>query len=747
MGNSNTHQNVHQIKQDVNVLQQADIFKKMVQNCLGKYIKTLNKLRGHGLQCMMEEKLGKETLNKLMERLIQVAEGTVKGWRSVAYSKLKKNSLMMEKKKAVCKMVMDKNFRLMNQGYVTLHNHYEAAIKKTQDKVKFIIATLMNKDLAFVYAAYQGMKERYNMLNGVGCSNAEKDKIALIKRLTNSGHNMQVMAVNSLREFLKEARHLEENAKAEFERQQKEKERILKRIMDINARFMGMGFRQALQHTVEDREAEIRLMQKQRGIMKRMVDSNVRLMSAGYNKLIEEWKAKNGAMKEKLKFVIAALTDKDKQFIMMAYNGMKQRALMLAGVGLGDAEMKKCQLIKRLTNQGHNFQVMGVNCVREFLKDAGIEEENDRLEAERQMKEKERILRRIINTNCRFMGMGFRQALQFTIAAREAEIALMAKQRGIMRRMCDSGARLQRAGYNKLIEEWKARQAEMKEKLRFVIAALTDKDKMFTLMAYNGLTQRAAMLNGVGMNNTEMLKIQLIKRLTNSGYNLQVMGVNCIREFLKDARVEEENDRLEAERQSKEKDRILRRIMNSNLRFAGMAFRQALQWTVAAREAEIALAQRMRGICNRIVDSGCRLMSAGYNKLVEEWKAKQAAMKEKLRFVIAALTDKDKMFTMMAYNQLKQRKLMLEGVGFGDDVAQKLKIRLIRKLTDVAYNMQVMGVNCIKEWLASERNNDELARLEAERQAKEKERILRRIMDSNLRWAGIAFRQALQWTV
>merc|ERR1711957_632155 len=129
---------------------------------------------------------------------------------------------------------------------------------------------------------------------------------------------------------------------------------------------------------------------------------------------IEEWKAKNGAMKEKLKFVIAALTDKDKQFIMMAYNGMKQRALMLAGVGLGDAEMKKCQLIKRLTNQGHNFQVMGVNCIREFLADARIEEENARLQAERDLKEKDRILRRIMDTNTRFMGMGFRQALQFT---------------------------------------------------------------------------------------------------------------------------------------------------------------------------------------------------------------------------------------------------------------------------------------------------------------------------------------------
>merc|ERR1712113_281378 len=102
-------------------------------------------------------------------------------------------------------------------------------------------------------------------------------------------------------------------------------------------------------------------MQRQRGIMKRMVDSNVRLMRAGYNKLIEEWKAKQGALKEKLKFVIAALTDKDKQFVMMAYNQMKQRMLMLNGVGMGDAEMKKTQLIKRLTNKGPNFQVMAVN--------------------------------------------------------------------------------------------------------------------------------------------------------------------------------------------------------------------------------------------------------------------------------------------------------------------------------------------------------------------------------------------------
>merc|ERR1712225_91805 len=105
-------------------------------------------------------------------------------------------------------------------------------------------------------------------------------------------------------------------------------------------------------------------------------------------------------------------TDKDANYIMMAYNQMKQTMLMLNGVGLGDAEMKKVQLIKRLTNQGHNLQVMGVNSIREYLSSERDREEQERLEFERQQKEKDRILRRIMNQNVRFMGMGFRQAWQ-----------------------------------------------------------------------------------------------------------------------------------------------------------------------------------------------------------------------------------------------------------------------------------------------------------------------------------------------
>merc|ERR1712085_92106 len=206
-------------------------------------------------------------------------------------------------------------------------------------------------------------------------------------------------------------------------------------------------------------EAERALMFKQRGIMRRIVDSNTRLMSAGYNKLIEEWKARQNNLKEKLRFVLKALTDKDASFLLMGYNGLKQRAMMLNGVGMGDSDMKKIQLIKRLTNQGYNLQVMAANALNEFLTSERAREEAERLEFERQQKERARILRRIMDSNVRMMGIGFRQSFQFMEAERDAEIARITKQRGIMRRVVDGNVRLMSQGWNKLLEQWKENQA------------------------------------------------------------------------------------------------------------------------------------------------------------------------------------------------------------------------------------------------------------------------------------------------
>merc|ERR1711972_691222 len=298
-----------------------------------------------------------------------------------------------------------------------------------------------------------------------------------------------------------------------------------------------------------------------------------------------------------------------------------------------------------------------------------------------------------------------------------------------------------------LIEESKLRKQHLIEKLRFVIKSLTDKDASYLLMAYNGMKQRKLQLDGVGLGDdvATKLKIRLIRKLTDTGFNLQTQASVALKEFLASERDREERERLEYERQQREKDRILRRVMDSNVRMMGTGFRQAFQWMESEREKEIALMRRQRGIMRRIVDSNVRLMSAGYNKLIEESKLRKQHLIEKLRFVIKTLTDKDAAYLLMAYNGMKQRKLQLDGVGLGDDVATKLKIRLIRKLTDTGFNLQTQASVALKEFLASERDREARERLEYERQQREKDRILRRVMDSNVRMMGTGFRQAFQW--
>merc|ERR1712025_497215 len=113
------------------------------------------------------------------------------------------------------------------------------------------------------------------MLNGVGMGDSQQKKLNLIKRLTNKGYNLQVMAINAYQDFLKWAREEERLAAEEAERQRKEKDRILRRVMDVNARLQGQAYRQIRVNCEEEAEKERNLIYKQRGIMRRIVNSNV----------------------------------------------------------------------------------------------------------------------------------------------------------------------------------------------------------------------------------------------------------------------------------------------------------------------------------------------------------------------------------------------------------------------------------------------------------------------------------------
>merc|ERR1712084_15090 len=427
-------------------LQKAKILNALSKSATFQQSEMFQRLREHRLKCIFDEKINGSVRQRIINNL--------------------------------CKTQEHKMFELMRAAYIKMKAHNDLLKKHTTILAKFIV----NSAIGALTLGYQAMKsnnameaafeanrrlEEEKMRDREGDRDDIKKRNQLIKRLTNQGYNLQVMAINAVKEWLKSERDREEREREEYERQQKEKDRILRRIMNGNLRMLGTGFRQALQWTVHAREAEIALIAKQRGIMRRIVDSNVRLMSAGWNKLLEEWKARNGMLRDKLKFVIKALTDKDANYMLMAYNAMKQRCLMLNGVGMGDAGMKKVQLIKRLTTQGYNLQVMAVNSIREYLTSERDREEREREEYERQQKEKDRILRRIMNGNLRMMGTGFRQAFQWMEFDRAAEIALMARQRGIMRRIVGGNVRLMSAGWNKLLESWKHKNGVLKDKLKF----------------------------------------------------------------------------------------------------------------------------------------------------------------------------------------------------------------------------------------------------------------------------------------
>merc|ERR1712196_193184 len=229
-----------------------------------------------------------------------------------------------------------------------------------------------------------------------------------------------------------------------------------RRVCDVNVRMQGAAYRQLYQHMEKEVEKERVLFMKQRGIMRKIVDTNTRFMGMGYNKLVESWKASQNACKERLKFIIKSLSDKDAKFTVMAYNQLKQRKLMLDGVGFGDdnATKLKIRLIRKITDSSYNFQCQAMTAFKEFLVQSREAERLAAEEAERQRKEKDKILRRVCNVQLRQQGQAYRQLYQHMEAEVEKERVLMMKQRGIMRKIVDSNTRFMGMGYNKLVESW-----------------------------------------------------------------------------------------------------------------------------------------------------------------------------------------------------------------------------------------------------------------------------------------------------
>lgn len=106
-------------------------------------------LKDNRLRSLLQEKLSIETYSRLCERLIKAAEGKLKGEKHMCYDKLKQNKLLFDKKKSVCKMVLNANHRLQVAGWNTLMAFFNDRQNKIRQRMSFIISSLQNQDKAF----------------------------------------------------------------------------------------------------------------------------------------------------------------------------------------------------------------------------------------------------------------------------------------------------------------------------------------------------------------------------------------------------------------------------------------------------------------------------------------------------------------------------------------------------------------------------------------------------------------------
>jgi hypothetical protein len=259
------------------------------------------------------------------------------------------------------------------------------------------------------------------------------------------------------------------------------------------------------------------------------------------------------------------------------------------------------------------------------------------------------------------------------VEAREKERVKIFKQRGIMRRILDSNTRVMAQGYNKLLESSKGAKAQLKNKMRNLVKALTDKDTMYKLQAYNGLRQRCLMLNGAGMGRSDTRKVQLIRRLTNQTYNVQIMAINALKEFIRIERSLDEAYSREWLRQQSEKYRFCMRMMDSSTNLLSIAFRQSHDHSLASRHKEQTLKYKHRGILRRILSTNTQLLAKSYNKLTSQSKLTQSHLTTKLTLIIKSLTSKDTSYTLTAYNSLKHRSRTLQGINTATATMKKFQ--------------------------------------------------------------------------
>lgn len=427
---------------------------------------------------------------------------------------------------------------------MNLYDNYQVRHEKSKTKIKWLINCLRNQDLMMVQMGYGAMKERKLMLDGVGLSGGEHKKNMLIRRLRDVGYNMQVMGINALVEFLKSERAADDEALAEAERLQKEKDRILKMFMSETVRTCGQVLRQLKIHKAELEERENKLIGRQRGIMKRILSSTTRLMAAALNTLIDysdkDGKIKNRTIRRIMDVNYRNMAGAWRIFIHWYNICMENKARI---------DRLKKNVAYRMTDKAHN---MVAAAFRKLHKNSEFLAEKKKAIALRIMDVNIRLLgmgynklvvsgkaiynmqrsfaMRLLNSQVSLMGQGMRSLREFNWLCEEDDNKIFAKKEGLVKRFLNTGLRLMGGclhwmrSYNRFMMEKEEREFNQKKSF---IMRLVDKNLRLAGMALNALAQHNTAYNQVA-ERKERLQKKFINFVINSNYRLMLSGFGVL---------------------------------------------------------------------------------------------------------------------------------------------------------------------------------------------------------------------------
>lgn len=218
----------------------------------------------------------------------------------------------------------DVSVRLLAAGYNKLCDDARSRKAQLNNRLRFIIKALRDKDAKYIVQGYNGLKQRRNMMRGVGHGKKDMLRVNFLKKLTDKGYAIMGLALNKFKDFYRYEKFQDKITNDLGQDMRAKKIRILKRIFNGNLKITAISLRQMRQYNNSAKRQEELLYGKKKGIIRRIVDTNSRLLSMSYNKLFAGYKVRKAALKQRLSYIIKSLKDKDARYRLLGYNSMKQ---------------------------------------------------------------------------------------------------------------------------------------------------------------------------------------------------------------------------------------------------------------------------------------------------------------------------------------------------------------------------------------------------------------------------------------